>query len=280
MKNLIRLLSFIMVVALAPACEKHVVEYNAQPVAENMAEFQLHYFVPVTTGAANNIYKVEVNGKVFADSTNTLSTYNAIPSGGVGRFFTANPGATGLKLYKGGNVLVYDQNCNLKSGKQNVFVYDFNKPPIVFDNGFPYPLNITQNTDSTSWVKFYNFLYEKADVTTDLKLQYQYRVITGTDTAWINVGKPVAFGEATGWEPVKVIKSIFNSSGYATIYYRLRVIGSNGSDQGSLKVRNSSGSMVDYSDFWTTYIGRACHHVFAGMRAATPISSVRLFYAR
>ncbi|WP_300598315.1 hypothetical protein [Niabella sp.] len=284
MKNLIKLLSLIIVVMALPACKKHVVEYNAQPVAENKAEFQLHYFVPVTTGAANNIYRVEVNGKLFADSTNALSTYNAIPSGGVGRFFTADAGTTSLKLYKGGNVLVYDQSCSLASGKQNVFVYDFSKPPVVFNNGFPYPTNLTQNTDSISLVKFYNFLYETAGVTTTLKLQYQYQytvnITTGEKSNWINVGQPVAFGEATGWEPVRVIKSIFNSSGYARVDYRIRVIGADGTDQGSLKVRNSSGNMVDYSDFWTTYIGRAAHHVLAGMRAATPVSSVRLFYAR
>lgn len=283
MKNLKVLIGFIFVIVLAASCKKHVVEYDTHPVPSNTAEFQLHYFVPLTTGAANNIYKVEVNGKVVSDSSTPLATYNAIPSGAVGRFFTADVGASSLKLYEGGNTLVYEQSCNLKEGKQNVFVYDFNKPPIVFDNGFPYPKNITENTDTTSWVKFYNFLYESDGVTTDLKLQYQYQYTTdiaaGTKSSWINVGKPLAFGEATGWEPVTVIKSVFNSTGSARVDYRIRVIGADGSDQGSLKVRNASGSMVDYSDYWITYIGRAVHHVLAGMRSATPISSVRLFYA-
>ncbi|WP_018629002.1 hypothetical protein [Niabella aurantiaca] len=284
MKNLRALLAFVMVIVLAASCQKHVVEYDSDPVPAGVAEFQLHYFVPLTTGAANNIYKVEVNGKVVSDSSTPLVTYNAIPSGAVGRFFTAGAGTSSLKLYQGGNALVYDQSCTLKEGKQNVFVYDFSKPPIVFDNGFPYPLNITGNTDSTCWVKFYNFLYETAGVTTSLKLQYQYQytmnVKTGEKSGWLNVGEPVGFGESTGWEPVTVIKTDPISSGSARVDYRARVIGADGSDQGPLQVMNSSGKFVNYADWWTGYIGRAFHHILSGMRAATPTSAVRQFTAR
>ncbi|MBO7305618.1 MAG: hypothetical protein J6U47_02700 [Bacteroidales bacterium] len=41
-----------------------------------------------------------------------------------------------------------------------------------------------------------------------------------------------------------------------------------------LQVRNSSGKMVDYSDWWTGYIGQAKMHFFRGFRTATPVSGV------
>ncbi len=73
-----------------------------------------------------------------------LSTYNAIPSGAVGRFYTVNPGNVNLKMYMTaklepkGDSLVYDQSVTLTEGKQNVFVHAFDQPPVLFDNGFPY----------------------------------------------------------------------------------------------------------------------------------------------
>ena len=128
------------------SCKKNVIEYNSTDLA-GQAEFQLHYFVPLVTGAANNIYKVEINGQLYANATSILSTYNAIPSGGVGRFFATKPGQNNIKLYKGETMqLVYDQNCELKTGKQNIFVFDFTKPPVVKDNEYPYKANITNST--------------------------------------------------------------------------------------------------------------------------------------
>ncbi|GAB3012574.1 hypothetical protein GCM10027051_14500 [Niabella terrae] len=285
MKNLIKLLSFLLITCLGLSCEKHVVTYDATTIPENESEFQLHYFVPVVTGSANNITKVELNGKLISNTNSTLVPYNAIPSGGVGRFYTTSSGTNNIKLYRGDNAeIVYDQDVELQSGKQNVFVYDFNKAPIVLDNGFPYPTITTEETGTTCWIRFYNFLYETEGVPTDLKLQYQYQytmdVETGEKSEWLNLGTPAAFGESTGWEPVPVVKSVEISSSYARVDYRIRVIGTDGSDQGPLKVRNGSGNMVDYSDWWTAYTGRAYHHIIGGMRAATPISSVRQFTAR
>ena len=158
------------------ACEKHVVEYDTTDLSD-VAEFQLHYFVPVDAKASNYIYKIEINHDVYVNNNAALlTTYNAVPNGSVGRFYTAKVGENQIKLYKDKKLdLVYDQACSLKKGKQNIFVYDFNKPPVVFDNGHPYVTNISENTDSVCWVKFYNFLYEKEGVPTDLKLQYQYQ---------------------------------------------------------------------------------------------------------
>ncbi len=285
MKKYRSLLTLFLLSALMFSCKKHVVEYNAVNLSGGEAEFQLHYLVPLTAVTANNIYKVEINGVMIANNSNPLTTYNAIPSGGVGRFFSTKKGQANIKLYKGeGLEPVYDQNVDLKAGKQNVFVYDFSKPPIVFDNGYPYQPLVTEYTGSTAWVKFYNFLFEKEGVPTNLKLQYQcqYVIVDSTKekSDWMNVGKPVAFGESTGWEPVHVnVSTTAITSGNDRVDYRIKVIDQNGNDTGDLLVLNASSKIVNYSDWWTAYVGRRYYHVISGMRADKPNCAVRVFTA-
>ena len=283
MKHFKKYLFFITLAATLFSCKKNVIEYDNIAVTGE-AEFQLHYFVPVNSGTANNIYKVEINGVQYANNTSPLSTYNAIPSGGVGRFYATKPGQNNIKLYKSTNLdLVYDQNVEMTKGKQNVFVYDFNKPPIVFDAGYPFNSVVTDSTAKVAWVRFYNFLYETEGIPTTLKLQYQrqYTIdnVTKEKSDWINVGKPVAFGEATDWEQVDVNKTEEISSGSGRVDYRIRMIGTDGSDQGPLQVLNASNKYVDYADWWNAFVGRRYMHVFSGMRAAKPTSGVRLFTA-
>ena len=274
----------LLAVALGTAsCEKHEIEYINTPINKGIAEIQLHYFVPVVATKNNNIFKMEIAGQEYVNNNSTvISTYNASPSGSVGRFYAVKPGDVNIKLYKGQKMeLVYDKNTTLKEGKQNVFVYDFDKEPIVFDNGYPYETNLTMDTDSTCWVKFYHFLYEKEGEYCPLKLQYQYQYIVSKDVKsnWINVGEPVAFGEATGWQPVKVKKSIFNSAGYAHIDYRIMVQDANGNYTQELQIMNSKGKFENYTDYWDGYIGRRYHHILKGMRAAKPLASVSQFTA-
>lgn len=284
MKTLDRLILTLVCTFLCTACEKNVVEYPATPIDdETTAQFQLHYMVPVSTGAANNINKVELDGQLLANETSPLTTFNFIPSGAVGRFFSAEPGTVNLKLYRGAVsslTLAYDQDFDLPAGKYNVIIHDFDRPPIIVKNEAPYPKLTTEHTGTTAWVKFYNFLYETPGVPTALKLQYQFQYTTDNDTGekseWANLGKPLSFGEATGWEPVTVNKTVEISSGTARIDYRIRLIGEDGSDQGSLVVQNSAGNMVDYSDWWNAGIGRVYHHMFAGYRTDSPTSGVRL----
>lgn len=278
MKAIVRCLMGLWTVMIASSCEEHEVEYNTTTVSSNMAEFQLHYFVPVTAVAANYIYRVEINDELYANSTAPLNTYNAIPSGSVGRFYTVESGTVNIKLYRSTEeVLVYDKDVTLTAGKQNIFVHDFDEVPIVFDNGYPYETNITEDTDSTCWVKFYNFLYETEGTPCDLKLQYQY--IDPRTSEMVNIGDPVAFGETTGWQPIKIIKSVYNSSGYSRVDYRIKIIGSDGSEEGDLQLWNSNSIYTSYSDYWTGYIGRRYHHVLGGFRSAKPIASVRQFTA-
>ncbi|RIJ46352.1 hypothetical protein D1614_19320 [Maribellus luteus] len=275
--KIIKNISLILMVIMTISCDKHEIEYATKSI-DGLAEFQLHYFVPVTATSSNNIYRVEINGSLFANSDAPLTTYNAVPKGSVGRFYTVEPGEVNIKLYKGtSEELVYDRTTTLTVGKQNVFIYGFDEDPIVFNNGYPYVANITEDTDSTTYVKFYNFLFETDGVPTDLKLQYQY--IDPTTDELVNIGEPVAFGETTGWQPVKLIKDVYNSSGSTRVYYRIKVVDNNGNIVEDLQLYNSSSKYVSYSDYWTGYIGRRVHHVMAGFRSAQPRASVRLFYA-
>ncbi|MEO6820478.1 MAG: hypothetical protein ABI266_05700 [Ginsengibacter sp.] len=283
MKNLKNIIFVLTLVIIASSCKKNVVEYESTAIS-GLAEFQLHYFVPIAAGDTNNIYQVQINDQLYANNTSPLLTYNAIPNGSVGKFFTTKVGENNIKLYKGTTLnLTYNQNVTLTKGKQNVFVYDFNKPPIVFDNGFPYQSPTTDSTSKTGWVKFYNFLYEAVDVPTTMKLQYQWQytmdINSGQKSDWINLGKAVSFGEATGWEPITIIKTDLISSGSARIDYRIRMIDATGNDTGSLVVLNASNKLVDYSDYWNASIGRRYHHVLSGIRTQKPTSAVRVFTA-
>lgn len=256
------------------SCDKNEIEYNTTSLSDEMAEFQLHYFVPLTATSSNNIYQIKINDQLYANKTSPLTTYNAVPNGSVSRFYSVKSGEINIKLYKGTDLeLVYDQNVTLNKGKQNVFIYDFNKLPIVFDNEYPYTANTTEDTDSTAYVKFYNFLYETEGVPSSLKLQYQY-VDPGTKEV-VNLGSPVSFGETTGWQPIKVIKSTYNSSGYCRIDYKIKVVDENGNVGEDLLLWNSNGNYVNYSDYWKEYIGRRYHHIIGGMRSAKPVASVR-----
>lgn len=266
---------------MTASCEKNEIEYKTTALPDNLAEFQLHYMVPVTAVAANNITKVEINNVLYANPKAPLATYNAIPNGSVGRFYTVAAGSVNIKMYKGttGETLVYDQNVTLTAGKQNVFVHDLALPPVVFDNGYPYSKNLTEDTDSTCWVKFYNFLYETSGVPCTLRLQYQY--IHPVTLELINIGAPVLFGETTGWQEVKVIKTVadYNTAGSRRVDYRIKVIDDAGVVVGDLQVLKSTGLYASYSDYWTEYIGRRYHHTMSGFRAAVPNSAVRQFTA-
>jgi len=96
--KIIKYLSLVVAVTLVTSCEKHEVEFLATPI-DNMAELQLHYMNPVTAVAANNIMRVELNGKLVANEKAPLNTYNTVPSGAVGRFYAVNPGNVNIKLY-------------------------------------------------------------------------------------------------------------------------------------------------------------------------------------
>lgn len=286
MKKIYYIVSCALLLVFAASCSKDDVAYDTQDLPSGTAEFQIHYCAPVTATASNYINAVMLDADTVSNYLSPLFTYNAIPNGSVGRFFTSSAGAKTLKFFTGSNGAysqVYEQPVTLNSGKQNVFVYSLTAAPIVFDNGYPYSTNETTNTDSTAYVKFYNFMYEDATTPTTMKLQYKCyckNPTTGLYTDTVAVGKPVAFGESTGWQPIKVLKTVFNSSGYCSVYYLIDVIAADGTNLGSLQITNSRGKLTDYSDYWNAYIGRRYHHVMNRIRTSKVLrAQVNVFTA-
>ncbi len=214
---------------------------------------------------------------------------------------------------------VYNQDVTLKKGKQNVIVYDYSKPPIVLDRGYDlsYPLDPAKasfDTDTISFVRFINLMFEDDTQPTTMKLQYQYQYTphplytiadekagripegkkvgdeTGdaTKSAWLNLGSPVAFGESTGFIPIPAIKTTYVSQGAARVDFRIVVSAANGGVPGEtvvddtiyqLRVINSSARYVAYTDYWNQTTGRYQTHYFGGTRTQpTKTASVVIGY--
>ena len=271
-KILFSILAIAAVFALT-FCTKHKIEFDAEPYSGNEAEFQLHYFEPINNVAANNIDSTYINGQLYANVTGsgTLYPYNGLPGGGTGRFYRVAAGQVNIKLMRKGAV-VYDKNCTLTVGKQNVIIHDLNKEPIVLDNKYPYwdysaPAHVAQwGTDSVCKVMFVNLLYETTGVPYPGKLQYQGK--RQGETEYFNVGEPVGFGEATDRVEIIIHKSVFNSSGYQRIDYRIL------DENGNVLQKWNGSKMVNYTDYWNGYIGRVYTHFFRGMRTKTPACDV------
>lgn len=295
MKNIHKILTLMMAVLVLSSCEKNVVGLDAEQIDESTPQYQVFNMVPLPAGTANTVNKMEVNGTLLTNETTPMGPFNFLPGPSnvvnANRFFATNETSINIKLYRGAATnltLSYDQNASLQPGKQSLFVHDFNQPPINIPFPMPLPQVVSEDTGTAAWIRFINLMYESPGVPTTLRLQYQWQYTTDNETgdksAWLNLGQPVAFGEATGWEQIVVNKVVEASAGDARIDYRVRLIGADGSDQGPLQVRNSTGSLVDYTDWWTGNIGRVYSHVFAGYRdvnaSATPGVAVRQSWVR
>jgi len=96
----------------------------------------------------------------------------------------------------------------------------------------------------------------------------------------VNIGAPVAFGEATDWIPITVVKSVEVSAGSRLITFRMQEVDDNGTVIGDLQVMGTTGTYAAYTATATLFIGRRYHHTMAGFRAVkSPNSSVRIFTA-
>ncbi|MBQ0123303.1 MAG: hypothetical protein KBS58_00455 [Bacteroidales bacterium] len=274
-----------ILVALA-SCQKHEITYNTRELDNTDAEFQLHYFEPVQRSAsAYYIDSVFVNDILYSsvNGSGQLASYNAVPGGSAGRFFAVKAGEVKFTFWRGGAV-VYENKATLVGGKkQNVFVYDMTKAPVVIENDFPYELDRPAatakdwGTDSVASVRFYNFMYEEPGVPYPGKLQYQWRndvKDASGEYVWHNVGEPVGFGQASSRAMLIVHKTTLISQGSQSIYYRILT-----EDGSILQTVNSSGKMTNYSDYWTATIGRAMSHIWAGVRTSkNPYAYVSQWY--
>ena len=272
MKKLTFIISLLTVFALV-SCEKHEILYDTHDLSEQSAEFQLHYFEPITSAAANYIDSVFVNGVLYSsvNGSGQLATYNGVPGGATGRFFAVAPGSVKFTFWRGGKV-IYENVATLNKGKQNVFVTDLNEPPFVIVNDYPYkdkiirdkPTAATYNTDSIATGKIVNVLFESPGVPCTQKIQCQWRndeKDAEGNYIWHDMGNPIGFGEATPLCGFIVHKTAFNSSGYQTLYWRFL-----NEDGTTFKYTNASGNQVAFTDYWTTYIGRSYLYMLGGNR--------------
>ena len=272
MKKLTFIISLLTVFALV-SCEKHEILYDTHDLSEQSAEFQLHYFEPITSAAANYIDSVFVNGVLYSsvNGSGQLATYNGVPGGATGRFFAVAPGSVKFTVWRGGKV-IYDNVATLNKGKQNVFVTDLNEPPFVIVNDYPYkdkiirdkPTAATYNTDSIATGKIVNVLFESPGVPCTQKIQCQWRndeKDANGDWVWHDMGNPIGFGEATPLCAFIVHKTAFNSSGYQTLYWRFL-----NEDGTPFKYTNASGNPANFTDYWSTYIGRSYLYMLGGNR--------------
>ncbi|MBR5398730.1 MAG: hypothetical protein IK103_02935 [Bacteroidales bacterium] len=260
------------------SCSKHKMWFPIDKMPEDWAEFQIHYFEPSANAASYNMDTVYINDVIYGskDGGTTLQYNNGLPrfaygSTAIGKFYGVKAGNVNIKCMRRGEV-VYDQNMTLTVGKQNVIIHDLNQPPIVIDNQFPYWNAVAPatgenwNTDSVGKVMFINLLYESPGVPYPGKLQYQWKRRSGTE--WANIGEPVGFGEATERTPVIIHKTVFNSSGYENVDYRILT------ESGDELQKWNGSKYVTYSDYWNCYIGKVYMHFFRGYRTTTPACNV------
>ncbi|MDR3227345.1 MAG: hypothetical protein LBT56_06705 [Prevotellaceae bacterium] len=279
--KILKYLSIIFFTVFVLSCEKHKLEYNAAPVDDSQVLLQLNYVVPATSIAGNYIIRVDLNNKPVSYAN--LVPFDLFPNS-VGRFVTVKEGDVNIKLYKtvsGAQELVYDRNVNLPGGKRyNVFVYQFDKDPIVIDNGYPYVQEPYPIRDSVCYFKFYNFYHDADGITPlckqgeKLQLQYVYYTTTDCDAGWtvyagttdtFNLGEPIAFGETTGWHPVRIRPTHKMSYGWNPLRIFVRLIKADGTKVW-LPYLNSAGVQTTYTWSTTTQrvLGRRYNLILCG----------------
>ena len=267
-------IALLMLVAVTMgSCDKKDVSYMAEPVDETqMAYVQVGYYAPVTAGAANYMYFIDINGVEYGNEGGTfLATFNTVPSGGTNRYYAVDAGNVNLKLHKresdgnGGYTypVVYDQNVSIEAGKRYVlYVHDLNQAPIPIEMTAAPEFSPSLDTDSLCRVQFINLLYE-ADGTPYTGL-VQYGVQNLDTKEYEPVGEPIRFGECTKWFTVKIRKTVFNSSGSQRREVCLFAVDNSGNVTGMLPYTKSNGTVGDFTDYWTWYIGRAYRQIAAG----------------
>ena len=263
----------LLVAVTMGSCDKKEVSYMAEPVDESSkAYIQVGYYEPVTAGAANYMYFIDINSVEYGnDGATFLATFNTVPSGGTNRYYAVDAGNVNLKLHKresDGNggynyPVVYDQNVTVEAGKRYcLYVYDLNKAPIPIETTPAPEFGRGLDTDSLCRVQFVNVLYEADGTPYTGKVQYG---VENLDTKeYEPVGEPVGFGECTNWFPVKIRKTVFNSSGSQRREVCLFAVDNSGKVTGKLPYTLSNGNTGEFTDYWTWYIGRAYRQIAAG----------------
>ena len=263
----------LLVAVTMGSCDKKDVSYMAEPVDESSKAFiQVGYYEPITAGAANYMYFIDINGVEYGnDGATFLATFNTVPSGGTNRYYAVDAGNINLKLHKrvsDGNggynyPVVYDQNVTVEAGKRYcLYVHDMNKPPVPIEMTPAPEFGKALDTDSLCRVHFVNLLYEADGQPYTGKVQYG---VQNLDTQeYEPVGEPIGFGESTDWFFVKIHKTVYNSSGSQRREVCLFAVDNNGNVTGKLPFTKANGTIGEFTDYWTWYIGRAYRQIAAG----------------
>ena len=263
----------LLVAVTMGSCDKKDVSYMAEPVDESSkAYIQVGYYEPVTAGAANYMYFIDINGVEYGnDGATFLATFNTVPSGGTNRFYAVDAGNVNLKLHKrvsdgnGGYTypVVYDQNVNVEAGKRYcLYVHDLTEAPIPIEMTPAPEFSPALDTDSLCRVQFINLLYEADGTPHTGKVQYG---VQNLDTKeYEPVGTPIGFGECTPWFMVNIRKTVYNSSGSQRREVCLFAVDNTGKVTGKLPYTLSNGNTGEFTDYWTWYIGRAYRQIAAG----------------
>ena len=282
MKNL-KYLALGVVALLFASCDDKPVEYNYSDKGENTAQFKVWYAVPCVSGAANNIYQMDINGVSYVNNgAAVLSRYNRAPASTLATY-TTKPGDFNITLYKSSSLTkCYEQTAKLEAGESSVWIYDFTKAPAVFkEPEAPADLQTENDTIAGCAIRVYNFIRETTDandnmIPVDYKIQVCMMRTGGSatnDADYEPYGEPIAFGEATDWFVKKIKKTTFNSSGSATERFGFRMI-LNGKDEGWVKYINSSGKeTIMRNHTITAYFGRSYRIILTGIAdsKSTPV---------
>ena len=225
----------LLVAVTMGSCDKKDVSYMAEPVDESAkAYIQVGYYEPVTAGAANYMYYIDINGVEYGnDGATFLATFNTVPSGGTNRYYAVDAGNVNIKLHR----RVIEMTPAPEFGK-------------------------ALDTDSLCRVHFVNLLYEADGTPYTGKVQYG---VQNLDTKeYEPVGKPIGFGESTDWFTVKIRKTVYNSSGSQRREVCLFAVDNSGKVTGKLPYTLANGNQGEFTDYWTWYIGRAYRQIAAG----------------
>ena len=257
------------------SCEKKDVGFMAEPVDEGqMAYVQICYYAPISTAASNNIYFVDLNGVEYGnDGASFLTTYNAVPSGGVNLYYAVKAGPLNVRLHKresdaNGNYVypvAYDQSVNIEAGKRyGVFIHDMNQPPIAIEMQPVPKFGKALDTDSLCRVQFVNVFYENGE---PIKDKVQYGVQNLYTKEYEPVGEPVAFGEVTSWFMPVIHKTDYNSAGSQRREVCLFRV-----DPQTNQIKERM-----FDDWWTWAIGRAYRQIGAGNVGGSPALTLKQF---
>ena len=265
----LKYISICLLAVLFASCDKKDIEFPMEDVS-NQAQIQVAYMCPKKAETANYIYTVVINGVEYCNNGSSfLATYNYVPSGAVGLFYTVNPGDVNIRFLNKNGEEVYNTNINVASGsKQMVVVYDFAQAPAIVPFKEPLKFPGVADTGNKCSVRLYNFLFESEGVPMTDKIQLG---LQNTETKeYAPVGEPVAFGQASDFIAIDIDKMGPGGSGYNDYGYQRRDIciyriGADGENKGVIQYTKSTGATAGFTDWWTWYIGRGYMEFMRGV---------------